>query len=365
MVTEFLLAVLFPLLTYGIILLRKHFAYWRNLNIPCDSPNVLAGNLLGAQLWIPFIEIWQRYYDKYKNSGPFVGFYWFTKPGVFVLDPSLIKQILIKDFAKFTDRGMYFNEKDDPLTCSVFNMEGSKWRNMRNKLSPTFSTAKMKNMFPLIVKEGQTLVEVLQETIADNRTVEVRDLVARFTTDVISSCAFGLEINSLRKPDAVFHSMCRRALDEQRQGVVLRFNFPRMARRLGMKQTPADVEKYFMDLIRQTVECREQSQIRRNDFLDMLIDLKNNRLSKTENAEHQVNLTFGELAAQVLFFIQAGFESTATTVAFVLYALAQNEQVQQKARAEIQQVMESRKNKFTYECLKDMLYLEQIMQGKK
>lgn len=364
MVTAVLIALLFALITYGWYLLRKHLSYWRNLNIPCDQPHWLVGNLQDIIFKKPFAEVWQCYYAKFKNSGPFVGFYWFNKPGVFVLDPSLIKQILIKEFAKFTDHGMYCNDKDDPLTASLFNMEGIKWRNMRNKLSPAFTSVKMKTMFPLVIREGQELVEVLHETTADNCIVEVRDLVSRFTTDVIGSCAFGIEINSLRKPDAKFRNMCHRALVEQRPGIVLRFSYPHLARRLRIKQTVADVEKYFMGLIKTTVECREQANIRRNDFLDMLIELKENKLLKTENGEEYTNLTFGQMAAHIFSFLLAGFESTSTTVAFALYELAQNEEIQDVARQEVLRVLKAHNNQFTFESIKEMLYLKQIMQGK-
>lgn len=366
-VTTILLATVVLLLIYIGFLLYKRFTYWRSRGVACDPPNWLLGSLSGIGTTKSSQEILKEYYDKYKNSGPFVGFYWFTKPAAFVVDPVLIKQILIKDFSKFTDRGLYNNEEDDPLSANLFNLDGTKWRNMRTKLSPTFTSGKMKNMFSLVIKLGHDFVEVVERGIKSDPVMDVKDLAARFTTDVIGTCAFGLEINCLKDSNEEFRNMCRRAFVEQRYGnlgLALRFGFPELARRLHVTETVAEVEKFFMDIVRDTVDYREKNQVKRHDFMDMLIDMKNNKLTKSETVDELTNLTFGQIAAQAFVFLLAGFETSSTTMSFALYELAQNQEAQQKAREEVVKVLENHKE-FSYECLKEMVYLEQIMQGKK
>lgn len=364
--TTLLLAALVLVFIYIAHRLQEHFGYWDNQKIACDPAKWLLGNLTGLMTTKTFDQIIRDYYEKYKDTGPFAGFYWFIKPAVFILDKELVKLILIKDFSKFADRGFYCNEEDDPLTGQLFTLDGSKWRQMRNKLSPTFTSGKMKIMFPLVLKLGHDLVETFHKTLATTDEVEVRDLAARFTTDVIGSCAFGFEINSLKNPNVEFRKMSRKALTVRRYGIlgfVIRFSMPQLARRLHVKDTMADVEKFFLGIVKETIEYRERNNIRRNDFMDMLIDLKNNKVIKSESGEDLTNLTFGEIAAQAFVFLLAGFETSSTTMGFALYEMAQHPELQQKARDEVCHVLEAHKE-FTYECLKDMVYLEQIIQGK-
>lgn len=367
MLTTILLATLGLLLLYIGLKLRQRFNYWHNLGIACDPPNWFLGSFSGLMTTRSFDVILKGYYNKYRNSGPFAGLYWFTKPSVFVLDPELIKHVLIKDFSKFSDRGMYSNEEDDPLSGQLFNLDGAKWRHMRNKLSPTFTSGKMKTMFPLVIKIGEEFIKVFQQTVASNEVVDVRDLVSRFTTDVIGTCAFGMEIDSLHKPQVEFRKMSRKAFVEQRYGIlgfIFRFNFPHLCYRLHIKETTAEVEKFFMGIVGETVEYREKNHVRRNDFMDMLIDLKNNKLMKSETGDELTNLTFGQIAAQAFVFLLAGFETSSTTMGFALYELAQHQDIQKKARDEINMVLENHNNQFSYECMKEMVYLEQVMEGK-
>lgn len=68
-------------------------------------------------------------------------------------------------------------------------------------------------MFPTVVARAKELDNILNEAASKNEILEVKDLSARFTTDVIASCAFGLEANCLKNPDAEFRQIGRKALE--------------------------------------------------------------------------------------------------------------------------------------------------------
>lgn len=360
-----LLTVLIALLGYLFIKLRRNMQYWKNLGIPCEDPHPLLGNLSGVHTTRSFPEVWLAYYKKFRGTGPFAGFYWFTRPSVFILEPFLVKHILIKDFAKFTDRGFFNNPDDDPLSGQLFLLDGHRWKSMRNKLSSTFTSGKMKFMFPTVVKVGEEFVEVFGNYVDKSPIVEVRELLARFTTDVIGTCAFGIECSSLKDPQAEFRVMGGRSITDVRHnmfGIMFLNSFPDLARRLHMKMTPEHIEKFFMRIVRENVAYREKNNIRRNDFMDQLIDLKNNKLMKTETGE-SMNLTIEEIAAQAFVFFAAGFETSSTTMGFALYELAQKQDIQDRLRKECLEVLAKHNNELTYESLKEMGYLNQVISG--
>lgn len=80
-------------------------------------------------------------------------------------------------------------------------------------MTPTFTSGKMKMMYPAVKQCSEELREVLQKHAEMEEAVEVKDLIGRFSTDVISSVAFGIETNSLKNPDSVFRVMGRKIFE--------------------------------------------------------------------------------------------------------------------------------------------------------
>lgn len=118
-------------------------------------------------------------YMKHK-AHRIIGMYIFYKPNLIITDLDLIRTVLTKEFTSFHDRGMFCNEKVDPLSGHLLFMSGKKWKNLRVKLSPTFTSGKLKQMFPILKECSQELIKYLERRAQMRDTIEIKDVIARY-----------------------------------------------------------------------------------------------------------------------------------------------------------------------------------------
>jgi cytochrome P450 family 6 len=89
--------------------------------------------------------------------------------------------------------------------------------------------------------------------------VDVKEAMARYTTDVIASCAFGIQSNSLKDPDAEFRRYLRNIFDlTLRKGlsVLLAFFAPSIKSILKLKYLDDRTSDYIRRTVWRTVEYR-------------------------------------------------------------------------------------------------------------
>ena len=305
----------------------------------------------------------QEVYDAFKGKCRLAGTYIYTKPIAVILDLDLVKMVLIKDFSKFVNRFDYHNPKDI-LAQHLFSVDDKIWRSLRTKLTPTFTSGKMKYMFPTMVKVGQEFVAAFERELekSNGYCMEMHDMNARFTTDVIGTCVFGIECNSLRDPNVEFRRMGRRVFGHKHFSIkwqlIAKF-YGNMLRFLGVKRFPMEIESFFIRIVNDTVLQREKRGIKRNDFIDLMIELKN---QKDSNGKPLLSLDL--VAAQLFVFFAAGFETSSSNMSYGLYELAKNPHIQEKLRAEIQETLAKHNNELTYEAMMEMTYLDQVISGK-
>lgn len=123
------------------------FNFWKRRGIYYIEPDFPFGNIRAqVKRELSFGDQFTLFYNHFKSKGvKGGGLFMFLKPVFMPVDLELIKNILQKDFPSFVNHGMYVNEKVDPLTGHLFNLENEKWRKMRTKLTPTFTSGENMN----------------------------------------------------------------------------------------------------------------------------------------------------------------------------------------------------------------------------
>ncbi|XP_069671901.1 probable cytochrome P450 6a14 [Periplaneta americana] len=337
------------------------YKYWKIKGVPHLQPTFPAGNLSDVMYSRKTIgEVYADFYRKFQGHR-FAGIYQFHAPMLLALDPELIKNILVKDFEHFHDRRFPFDEKIEPLGANLFQLNGRKWKSLRNKLSPVFTSGKMKMMIQTMIDCGKELEKYLEQPARKQEIVEVKDILAKFTTDIIASVVFGIQCNCLKNPNAEFRLWGKKFLDPSfKQNIrdLLYLTVPDLAISLGIPNVPTYISNFFMKVVEETVGYREKNNIKRNDFMQLLIQLMNNNNIDKEEKLGDVTISLTEVAAQSVTFLIAGFETSATTMSFCLYELALNPDIQDRVREEIDTVLEKHGGNITYEAIQEMNYLD-------
>lgn len=355
------------LLTLAVIYfaIQWNFGYWKRRGIPCEDPKFPSGTFSFNHPTLHFAEQLGASYQKFKNLSPFFGGFRTLEPVLFVSDPAVAKQILIKEFHIFHDRGLYHNPRDDPILNHLFVMEGEKWKKLREKLTPTFTSSKMRLMFKIVAKVGEELVNTFRNEIKINNPIEVKDVIARFTTDVIGSCAFGLETNSLKNSESQFRMFGKRIFQSINPAkIFFASSLPKLARLLHMRISDVEASNFLFNIVNDNINYREANGVERHDFMDLMIQLRNKDKPRGEEFEDMEGLSIDEIVANCVLFFVAGFDTSANTAAFALHELSKHPDLQVRARKHINEVLGKHNGELTYEALQEMTYLEQILDGR-
>lgn len=342
----------------------RNFNFWKKLGIPYAKPLPFVGNLKEAVLQkLDVGQNLKQIYDQYKCK-PYVGFFSFDQPSLLINDPEFIKNILVKNAQCFINRTQTANEKVDPLTAkAVFALKNEKWKHIRAAMTPIFTTGKMKNMFYLIERCATELMLYLDKQMADGLPVNIKDAMARYTTDVITSCAFGIESNSLKNPDSEFNTYTRKFVEYTtlKSFATLAISFaPKLQSVLRLKILDDGIVTFLRKTVWSAVQYREKNNVDRKDFLDNMMVLRK-RGQEANGAVNVVTIDGDDFVAQSYAFLLAGFETSSSTMTFALYELSLQPAIQERMRTEIEQVMEKYNQEMTYEAILDMPYLEMVV----
>lgn len=197
------------------LVIKRQYTYWDNSGIPSLKATFPIGNL--EKVIKNERSFGTAIYDIYKQSSePLLGFYLFFRPAILVRDCELVKNILTKDFSYFQSRGVYIDQKRDPMSANLFSLEGEEWKKLRHQLTPAFTSGKLKEMFENIKFIGNQLVEHFEPLASCHSEIDVREFSSRFVADCLASIAFGQSnISSINDPKHEFRMIGKRLQDNK------------------------------------------------------------------------------------------------------------------------------------------------------
>uniref|UniRef100_A0A1I8FRJ6 Cytochrome n=1 Tax=Macrostomum lignano TaxID=282301 RepID=A0A1I8FRJ6_9PLAT len=262
------------------------------------------------------------------------GTYFMRQPVLVVADPEMVKQICVKRAENFIDRST-FGMDFSPLNKGVLMLKGQEWKRVRSLLSPTFSSGKIKAMYPLIEQCSNQLCASLLK--APEETVDIKKYLMNFTMDAVACTMFGLQVNAQEDENSEFKKHTNEVFNMSMRSwkfwaLIL---FPRITKPLFLSIPDLPVQDGDAGLL----PDGHQPGVARARSL--------------ENADKYSDF----LASMVEARREAESQTTATALQYLAYFLAFNKQCQERAYLEVIEARDKHGGTLSYECVQGLKYL--------
>ena len=291
--------------------------------------------LFTSEISVPLRKWHQEYGDVVRY------FYPFGIERLSVVDQESIKQLTIKNPYNYPKPVTVRNWMERILGRNgILLAEGDVHIQQRKAFSPGFSTQSIKALFPIFWRKALLLssmwLQSIEEDNTDHKSIEVLEDLNRTTLDIIGQAGFGMEIDSIRRPDeplrlayqAIFvFNLASRIYHALHTCTMWAKYLPINANNDMVKS-----RKVIKDAANEIIR-RKMYEVDPKDKDIIALTIKDFNLAGAER------LSFETMRDQVMTFLGAGHDTTATGAAWTLHLLAKYPAIQKRLRAEIKQHM--------------------------
>ncbi|KAJ5173264.1 hypothetical protein N7492_005857 [Penicillium capsulatum] len=217
--------------------------------------------------------------------------------------------------------------------------EGEEHKFQRKNLMPAFAYRHIKDLYPIFWAKSSEMVKLIREDLAsrkpgDDNTIQIRNWASRTTLDIIGVAGMDQDFDSLRHPENNLNQAYMDLLAPPDLFAKVLFMIGLFLGNMKVLQKiPTKRNK----------RITEGGNIIRNVASQMIRQKKAKMEDPTAETGIDIisvamrNGTFDEenLVDQLMTFLGAGHETTATAMQWAVYALSKNPEVQTRLREEI------------------------------
>lgn len=218
----------------------------------------------------------------------------------------------------------------------LFSVNGEDWRRQRPLVMAALDPAHVRAWVPAMARVVQRLLRRWRAHAARGVRFDLVAELTRYTMDVICGLAFGVDVNSIEAPEDslqqhlrdLFRMTQKRLLAPLPYWHWIRFAEDRRFER-DMRQVHAAIDGFIAQA---RAGLERQPELRRQpaNLLQALVATRD---------ESGSGFSDEDLHGNVLTMLLAGEDTTAQTLAWVLYLLHRHPQAADRARAEVDEVL--------------------------
>ncbi|KAF2271560.1 cytochrome P450 [Westerdykella ornata] len=284
--------------------------------------------------------------DSVPNDGVIYYRWLLNRPRVLITSPKALAEVLVQRNYEFTKPARLRKGLGRLLGVGILVAEGDEHKRQRKALMPAFSFRHIKDLYPIFWSKSREMVQAMLTTIqspptpsantespttTDPSVVEIRDWASRATLDIIGVAGMGQDFHSLADPDNELFKTYRTIFSPMRGRRIFQLimmllpeellDLLPLERNTQIKKAIVTIKKVAKDLIQTKRANLADGKARDLDILSVAIE--------------SGGFSDDDLINQLMTFLAAGHETTASAVTWAVYLLCKHPDVQAKLRDEL------------------------------
>ncbi|MGH8904221.1 MAG: cytochrome P450 [Egibacteraceae bacterium] len=299
----------------------------RDVPGPCGVPLLGSALDLRRDQLATFEEGCRRYGDVVRFvAGPpglrIVGY------GVF--SPEGAQQVLTGTGRRYTKGNLFYRETAAMLGDGILTSEDDRWQRQKRFVQPLFTRRRVAGYIDVMAQETAALVGRWRSGAGrGGGTVDVAEDMMRLTLGVIGRVLFGDDLDrAVPALHDAFPVVSTHVLRRSRSPLRLPASWPTPANRRA-----ARAQRRLYEVVDGIIDRRRAAGAAGEDLLSLLLR------ARDPDAAGADALDAAEVRDQVLIFLLAGHETTATALTFALHLLGRHLEAQERVRVEAEQVL--------------------------
>ncbi|KAJ4298898.1 hypothetical protein N0V90_004141 [Kalmusia sp. IMI 367209] len=273
--------------------------------------------------------------DTVPNDGVLYYRWLFNEPRILITNPKALAEVLVQRSYEFVKPGRVRRGVARLLGVGILLAEGDEHKRQRRALMPAFAFRHIKDLYSVFWNKSTEMTDAISNALKTDPigsdVVEIRDWASRATLDIIGLAGMGQDFNAIADPTNELNVTYRTIFKPSAIAKIMQLasmflpdwllrSLP-IKRNEEFKEAIRTIKRVSADLVRSKRAKLEKGERTDVDILSVAIE--------------SGGFTDDDMVNQLMTFLAAGHETTASSLTWAVYLLCKHPTEQTRLREEI------------------------------